>query len=124
MSRAQRRRRTNNRKFGSELTSLAKGSGIEVLRTPYRVPRPNAICERFLSSVRRECLDHLPILSECQLNRVIQEYVTFFDAARLHQGIAQQVPGQLGSSGEERRMGKIIAFPVLNGLHHAYRRVA
>ncbi len=116
--------RDNDRKFGSEFASVAEASWIEVLRTPYRAPRANAVCERFQGSVRRECLDAFLILTEGQLYRVIKEYVSFFNAGRPHQGIQQQIPEQLGSSREEPREGKIIAFPVLNGLHHDYRRAA
>jgi putative transposase len=114
----------NDRKFGSEFTFVAKNSGIEALRIPYRAPRANAVCERFLGSVRRECLDHMLIVSERQLYRVIREYMGFFNGARPHQGIDQQIPGQMGTTREEKREGKIISFPVLNGLHHDYRRVA
>jgi hypothetical protein len=103
---------------------VAKTSQIEILRTPYRAPRANAVCERFLGSVRRECLDLLPILSERQLYRVIKEYVTFFNAARPHQGIDQQIPERVGGGMEEKSEGRIIAFPVLNGMQHDYRRVA
>ncbi len=116
--------RDNDRKFGSAFSSVAKASGIEVLRTPFRAPRANSICERFMGSVRRECLDHLLILREAQLYRVIQEYVTFFNGARPHQGIDQQIPGWMGSRGGEKREGKIISFPILDGLQHDYRRVA
>jgi putative transposase len=116
--------RDNDPKFGSEFMSVAKISRIDVLRTPYRAPRANAVCERFLGSVRRECLDHVLILSEHQLYRVIKEYVTFFNRARPHQGIEQQIPERMGSRGEEKREGNIISFPVLNGLQHDYRRVA
>ncbi len=84
----------------------------------------NAICERFLGSVRRECLDHILIFSERQLYRVVKEYVAFFNSARPHQGLEQRIPDQFGSNGEVKREGKIIAFPVLHGLHHDYRRVA
>lgn len=116
--------RDNDRKYGAAFARIASASGIEVLRTPYRAPRANALCERFLGSVRRECLDHLLIVSAGQLYRVTKEYVCFFNAARPHQGIEQQIPGQLGASWKEKHEGKIIAFPVLNGLHHDYRRVA
>jgi transposase InsO family protein len=84
--------RDNDCKFASEFTSVAKASEIEVSRTPYRAPRANATCERFLGSVRRECLDHLLIVSERQLYRVIKEYVGFFNAARPHQGIGPKIP--------------------------------
>ncbi len=116
--------RDNDCKFGGELAKVAKVSRIEVLRTPYRAPRANALCERFLGSVRREGLDHLLILSDGQLYRVIKEYVVFFNGARPHQGIAQKIPERRGLSGEVQREGKIISFPILNGLHHDYRRVA
>jgi hypothetical protein len=55
---------------------------------------------------------------------VIKEYVEFFNQARPHQGIEQKTPEGITSAGEEQRKGKIIAFPVLNGLHHDYRRTA
>jgi putative transposase len=62
--------RDNDRKFGPAFARMASTSGIEVLRTPYRTPQANAICERFLGSVRRECLDHFLVLHEKQLSRL------------------------------------------------------
>jgi putative transposase len=56
--------RDNDSKFGATFQNLAEGAGVEVLRTPFRAPRANAICERFLGSLRRECLDHMLVLSE------------------------------------------------------------
>ena len=58
--------RDNDRTFGPNFARMATTSGIKVLRTPYRTPRPNAVCERFLGSVRRECLDHFLIFHEKQ----------------------------------------------------------
>ncbi len=63
-----------------------------MLTIPYHAPRANAICERFLGSVRRECLDHLLILHEKQLQRVLNAYVAYFNQARPHQGIRHQIP--------------------------------
>jgi putative transposase len=100
-------------------------SGIKMLTTPYHAPRANAICERFLSSVRRECLDHLLILHEKQLHRVLRAYVNYFNLARLHQGIQQQVPdGEVSCVSPDQHSARIISVPVLGGLHHDYRRVA
>ena len=62
--------RDNDRKFGSSFARVATTSGIKVLRTPYRTPRANAICERFLGSVRRECLDYFLVLHEKQFDRL------------------------------------------------------
>ena len=61
----------NDSKFGPCFARVAITSAIEILKTPYRAPRANAICERFMKSVRRECLNHLLILHEKQLQRVL-----------------------------------------------------
>ena len=60
--------------------------------TTYRAPLANAIIERYIGSVRRECLDHLMILSERQLRRVIAAYVGYINESRPYQGIDQQAP--------------------------------
>jgi putative transposase len=117
--------RDNDRKFGVNFARIANISRIEILTIPYHAPRANAICERFLGSVRRECLDHLLILQEKQLHRVLNAYAYFFNRARPHQGIRQQIPEQkAGSVPPNRENGKVISFPVLGGLHHDYRRSA
>ncbi len=84
--------RDNDSKYGQAFTRVAAATGITELRTAYRAPRQNATCERFLGSVRRECLDHLLVLGEAQLRRVLREYVRYFNDDRPHQGLAQQVP--------------------------------
>ena len=117
--------RDNDGKFGPCFARVAVTSGIKVLKTPYHAPRANAMCERFLGSVRRECLDHILILSEKQLHRVLRAYVKHFNEARPHQGIHQQVPqGDVTSIPPDQRGDRIISVPVLGGLHHEYRRVA
>jgi putative transposase len=117
--------RDNDSKFGVGFARVAKASGIKMLKTPYHAPQANAICERFLGSVRRECLDHLLIFHERQLQRVINAYVGYFNQARPHQGIQQQIPEQkAGSLTPHPTYGKVLSFPVLGGLHHDYRRSA
>ena len=114
--------RDNDAKYGAHFRAVALGSGIEVLRTPIKAPRANAICERLLGSVRRECLDHMLIVSEMHLRRVLKEYVKYFNRWRPHQGIAQRVPDP--ETMADGNAGKIISFPVLGGLHHSYRWAA
>jgi putative transposase len=117
--------RDHDGKFGLGFERVAKTSRIEILKTPYHVPQANAICERFLGSVRRECLDHLLIVHEKQLQRVLGAYVCYFNRARPHQGIKQQIPEQkAGSAPEDHTCGKVLAFPILGGLQHDYRRSA
>src|SRR5215468_772279 len=114
--------RDRDTKFGPSFARVAATSGIKVLKTPYHTPRANAICERFLGSVRRECLDHLLVLQEKQLQRVLRAYVDYFNRARPHQGIRQQIPERYGEPvPQDHQRGKILVLPVLGGLHHHYR---
>jgi putative transposase len=109
--------RDNDSKFGSCFTRVAMTSRIEILKTPYQAPRANAICERFMRSVRQECLDHLLILHERQLHRILKAYVAYFNQARPHQGIQQQIPDCSGSSLATAQAGtKVLAVPILAGL--------
>jgi putative transposase len=95
---------------------------MEIVRTPYRAPRANAVCERFLGSVRRECLDHLLVLGERHLRRVLREYVASFNQARPHQGIGQAIPQRATPLEQPAHGGgRVVAIPVLGGLHHDYR---
>jgi putative transposase len=117
--------RDNDRKFGPNFARVATTSGIKVLRTPYRTPRANAVCERFLGSVRRECLDHFLIFHEKQLYRLLKAYVVYFNQARPHQGMHQQIPvPSVPSVPEHDSSDKVISVPVLGGLHHDYQRAA
>jgi putative transposase len=117
--------RDRDSKYGQAFTRVAEASGITVLRTAYRTPRQNASCERFLGSVRRECLDHILVLGEGQLRRILREYVQYFNHDRPHQGLAQRIPGapEEGTASATRG-GGVRAMPLLGGLHHAYGRAA
>jgi putative transposase len=64
--------RDNDNKYGSAFARIADGSSIEVLTTPYQAPKANAVCERFLGSVRRECLDFFLILGEQHLGKIMK----------------------------------------------------
>ena len=117
--------RDHDSKFGPCFARVAATSSIKIVTTPYHAPRTNAICERFLGSVRRECLDHVLILHERQLHRVLRAYFEYFNRARPHQGIHQQVPqGENTCLPPDQRGARIISVPILGGLHHKYRRVA
>jgi len=116
--------RDNDSTCGAQFACVATGSRIEVLHTPVRAPRANAVCERFLGSVRRACLDHLLILHERQLLRVLRAYCAYFNTARPHQGIGQAIPATIERVGVPDATAPVVSVPVLGGLHHDYRRAA
>ena len=116
--------RDNDRKFGPKFEEVAKSTNIEIIKTPFYAPNANAICERLIGTLRRECLDFFLILSERHLTTVLKEYVQCYNNSRPHQGIGQLRPGLIKSGMLEDGEGKIIAFPVLGGLHHTYQRAA
>jgi transposase InsO family protein len=116
--------RDRDDKFGAVFDRVAKGAGIRVVRTAVQAPLMNSVCERFLGSVRRECLDHMLILSEPHLRLVLAEYaLRYFNTARPHQGIGQRIPVP-GDRVRARFAGSVTALPVLGGLHHHYRAAA
>ena len=112
--------RDNDRKYGASFNRVAAGIGIEMLKTPYRAPRANAICERFLGSLRRECLDYFLILGEKHLYRVVKEYKQYFNRTRPHQGIEQRIPCQPERLETPPTNRNLVSRPVLSGLHHDY----
>jgi hypothetical protein len=109
---------TITRKYGTSLDRVA--AGIDVLKTPYRAPKANAICERFLGSLRRECLNHFLILVEEHLYRVVKEYTQYFNRARPHQGIEQRIPCRPERLETPLLNATLASQPVLSGLHHDY----
>ncbi len=115
--------RDNDDKYGTAFDAVAAAAGTKILRTPIQAPKANAICERFLGSVRRECLDHIVILSERHLLHVLREYSDYINESRPHQGIGQRVPAGPANDNAVAK-GRVIARSVLGGLHYDYRRAA
>src|SRR5207244_7182493 len=109
--------RENDRKLGVNFARVAGTSRIEILSPPYQAPRANAFCERFLGSVRRECLNHILTLGEKHLHRVVKEFVQYYNTVRPHQWIRQAIPDprtvQLPkpSTSSPEASGKVISFP-------------
>ena len=116
--------RDRDDKFGPVFDRVGKGAGARVLRTAVQAPLMNSVCERFLGSVRRECLDHLIILSDLHLRHVLTEYaLSYFNTARPHQGIGQRTPVPTKII-RAPFTDSVTAVPVLCGLHHEYRAAA
>ena len=110
-------------KFPAAFDTVFTAEHVTIIRTPVRAPNANACAERWIRSVREECLDKILIFSEGHLHRVLTAYITYYNHARPHHGINQQcpvplVPSMARDSSVERRN-------VLGGiLHDYYRRAA
>jgi transposase InsO family protein len=112
-----------DRKYGRKFSAVAASSGIKELRSPIRAPKANAVCERIIGSLKRECLDHMLIWHRSQVHRLVKEYVIYYNQARPHQGIEQRIPEryfQKQHSVAKCSRPRMIAKPVLGGLHHHY----
>ena len=107
--------------YGRDFPKRAEAQGIRTVLTPFRAPRANAIAERVIRTLRTECLDHVLVLNERHLGRVLAEYVAYYNAARPHRslGLAPPLPTARGPS---RPTGRAVARSVLGGLHHVYTR--
>jgi putative transposase len=112
--------------YGRDFPRRAEALGIRTLLTPFRAPRANAIAERVIRTLRTECLDHVLVLHERHLERVLREYVAYYNTARPHRslGLVPPLPGAPPPRASNAPPGRIVARPVLGGLHHVYQHAA
>ncbi len=116
--------RDRDRCYGGSFNPRAARLGIEAILTPIRAPKANAIAERVIGTLRRECLDHLIIFNERHLRSVLREYVVHYDGGRPHRALNLETPTGPPARAGPPREGRIVAHPVLGGLHHEYEWLA
>ena len=114
--------RDRDSKYATHFSAAAVSSGIKELKTPYRTPQANGVCERFMGSLRRECLDHILIYEGRHLERVVKEYTAYFNQERPHQGIEQRIPDQYDQTRSKPTKRQVTSKAILGGLHHSYSR--
>ena len=107
--------------FVRAFAAIFHSEGVEIIRTPYRAPNANAVAERWIRSVRQECLDHRLIIGEAHLRRVLDVYVSFYNEVRPHQGLNQRTPV---TSPPPAHPGPIRCRSLLGGLLRSYDREA
>jgi len=99
--------------------------GVRVIRTPIRAPKANAFAERFVRTVRRECLDRVLIYGRRHLERVLQAYVAHYVEERPHRGFGLAIPAGMRTAPARRGARALIERKdVLGGLIHEYRWAA
>ena len=115
--------------FAAHLDESMARLGIRILKSPPRCPMANAICERVIGTIRRECLDWLMPLSESHLRSILKSWNSHYNTGRPHMGLGPGVPDPPPAAlarlpplsrhrrGESYAVG---ARPILGGLHHEY----
>ncbi len=115
--------RDRDSKFTTAFDDIFSGNGTRVIKIPVRSPRANSYAERFVGTLRRECLDHVLILGERHLSKALAEYARHYNSHRPHQGLQQKPP--LRQPGHAVDItARIERRPVLGGLISEYRRAA
>jgi transposase InsO family protein len=119
--------RDNDDIFDFGVLGFLEANDIEEVRTAYRSPWQNPYVERFIGTVRRELLDHVVVLGERHLGRLLREFVDdYYHPERPHQGVGLDgdAPIHRPVANATEGNSRIISKPILGGLHHRYRRVA
>lgn len=106
--------------FNEEVLNTTKSFGVEPKRTSFQSPWQNGVAERFVGSCRRDLLDHVIVLNERHVKRLMNEYVSYYHDDRTHLGLGEQTPMERKVSEGTRASGKVISMPRLGGLHHRY----
>ncbi len=108
--------------YGDEFVARVDGMGIEEILTAPRSPWQNPYVERLIGSIRRECLDHVIVLNEEHLRRILREYFLYYHADRPHMSLESNSPTE--RQVEPPATGGVVALPRVGGLHHRYTRAA
>ena len=108
-----------DRIYGVVVTRRLRAMGIRDRPTAPASPWQNGFAERLIGSIRRECMDHIVVLGEAHLRRVLRSYASYYNEIRTHRSLNKDAP----VSRPVQRTGTIKSHPILGGLHHRYVRV-
>jgi putative transposase len=107
---------------GVVFSSRAQAMGIHEVKTAPRSPWQNPYVERLIGTLRRECLDHIVVLNENHLRRLLRDYLTYYHRCRTHLSLEKDSPESRPV--ERLDQGRIVETPMVGGLHHRYTRLA
>jgi transposase InsO family protein len=111
--------RDRDRIYGAVVTRRLRAMGIRDKPVAPASPWQNGFAERLIGSIRRECLDHIIVLGEAHLRRILKSYARYYNETRTHLALDKDAP----LSRTVKRAGRILCRPVLGGLHHEYTRI-
>ncbi len=108
--------------YGAAFRATVKAMDIEEVVTAPRSPWQSPYVERIIGSIRRECLNHVIVLNDRHLRRILSCYLDYYHRSRTHLSLGKDSPEP--RSARSPGPGKIVAFPQVGGLHHRYERLA
>jgi transposase InsO family protein len=108
--------------YGEQFQQRVRNIGIEEVKIASRSPWQNPYCERLIGSIRRDALDHVSVLNERHLHRVLQSYLTYYHDWRTHLSLEMDTPEQRPIQAPE--IGPVRQLPEVGGIHHHYERLA
>ena len=113
--------RDRDRIYSDAFQRRLAGMGITDVVSAPASPWQNPFVERVIGSIRRECLDHVIIINEAHLRRVLAAYRSYYHRSRTHLGLEKDAPDHRSAA---ETSGPIVAVPAVGGLHHPYERRA
>ncbi len=111
--------RDRDRVYGAAVTHRLRAMGIRDKPIAPGSPWQNGFAERLIGSIRRECVDHIVVLGEAHLRRILTRYAAYYNELRTHQSLGKDAPIFRAIQHE----GRIALVPVVDGLHHHYCRI-
>lgn len=111
-------------KFSGPFDEILGGEGVRVIKTPVRAPRANAVAERWVRSVRNECLDHVLVFGRRHLEQILRDYLTHYNTERPHRSLALAAPAGTPQEVRGSPPVEIRCRDVLGGLIHEYSAAA
>ena len=114
--------RDRDKIYGDSFREWVEGMGIVEVLTAPASPWQRAFVERLIGSIRRDCLDHVIVLGEKHLRRILRSYFKYYHRSRTHLSLGKDAPDRRAIQPPE--LGTVVELPEVGGLHHRYERRA
>ena len=111
-------------KFNADVVATVKAIGCEPVRTGFRSPWQNGVAERWVGNVRRDLLDHVIVLNQRHLRRLMKNYSRYYHEDRTHLGLGKDTPSGRVAASASPIAREVVSLPRLGGLHHRYAAAA
>ena len=106
--------------FQGEVLETARSLGVRPIRIAIRSPWQNGVAERFVESCRRDLFDHVIVLNERHMKRLMREYIDYYHDDRTHLGLGKETPAGRMTPKSTPINARVVSMPRLGGLHHRY----